>query len=224
MSDVDIEFESEKGLAGELRQAAAELFFDKGYEATTIREIATVLDVKSATLYYYFESKEHILYRVIRSTMDEVLAGLRMMLDREERVEDRLAGLLVNHVVMHALRPKETTLGETELRSLTDERRDDIVRMRDEYIALLVGVLEDGVRDGVFEVADPKVASFAIVALCTDVGIWFRPGGRLALEEMTHLYVNLVLRMVGAPLIDKVAVARLAGDARDFHEGLGEFA
>src|SRR5262249_15680194 len=131
----------EQTRARELQRAAAELFFSKGYEATTIREIAQALGIKSASIYYHWENKEAILFALSRSTMEQLAAGVRSELEPEATPDVQLAGVAVHHVVVHALRPKEAVLGETELRSLTGERLRDVLQMRDDYESLVAGVL-----------------------------------------------------------------------------------
>ena len=70
----------ERERAQELLRVAAELFFEKGYESTTTREIAEALEIKSASIYYHYESKEQILFELIRSTMEQLTAGVRLSL------------------------------------------------------------------------------------------------------------------------------------------------
>jgi AcrR family transcriptional regulator len=204
--------------ARELQRAAASLFFAKGYEATTIREIADALGIKSASLYYHWESKETILFDLIRSTMEQLVAGVRSVLDAEPRHDRRLAGVVVHHVVLHALRPREATLGETELRSLTGERYREVVGMRDGYELLVLGVLEGGARAGAFAALDLKLTAYSIISQCTNVGIWFRPDGRLSLDDVAATYAGFALRTAGGTELPPGEIAALAADARAFHE------
>jgi AcrR family transcriptional regulator len=204
--------------AREVQQAAAELFFTKGYEATTVREIAQALGIKSASIYYHWENKQAILFNLVRSTMEQLVAGVRSVLDEESRPDRRLAGLVVHHVVLHALRPKEATLGETELRSLTGTRLRNALRMRDDYEALVVTVLEEGARSAVFDILDFKLTAYSIISQCTNVGIWYREGGRLSLDEVAAVYANLALRTAGGPQVSTATISSLAADARAFHE------
>jgi AcrR family transcriptional regulator len=209
---------SERERARELQLAAAELFFTKGFEATTVREIARALGIKSASIYYHWENKEEILFDLIYSAMEQLVAGVRTVLDQEESPDRQLAGCVVHHVVIHALRPRETTLGETELRSLTGERRRDVLQLRDHYESLVLGVLEEGVRAGLFNALDPKLSTYAIISQCTNVGIWYRDAGRLGLDEIAAVYANFALRIVGGPEAEQATVSRLAASARAFHE------
>jgi hypothetical protein len=140
------------------------------------------------------------------------------VLDQEPRPELQLPGLVVNHVVMHALRPKEATLGETELRSLTGKRREEVQRMRDDYEAVVLGVLSEGAGSGVFDVLDLKLTAYAVISQSTNVGVWYREGGRLALDQLAAVYASFALRTVGGPQVEQSTIARLALDARAFHE------
>src|SRR5690242_21832512 len=117
----------------QIRRLAAEMFFERGYEATTMRELAAAIDIKTASLYYFFPNKEQILFDLIESVVKQLLLGARRLVDNERTHEQRLASLVVNHVVLHAMRPKESTLGDSELRSLTKKHLRANVRHRDEY-------------------------------------------------------------------------------------------
>jgi AcrR family transcriptional regulator len=204
--------------ARQIRSAAAELFFSKGYEAATLRDIARALGLRSATLYYYFPDKEAILFELCNSTMEELTEGAETVLGEEKTAETKLAGFVVNHIVAHALRPRETTLGDTELRSLTGARRKQVQGLRDRYEALLVDLLEEGGRLGAFEPLDVKLSAYAVLAQCTNVGIWFRGDGRLDLDAVCHVYANAALRVAGGPSASEPLVRRLCASARRRHE------
>jgi AcrR family transcriptional regulator len=208
----------ERTRARELQRAAAELFFSKGYEATTIREIAQALGIKSASIYYHWENKEMILFDLIRSTMEQLAAGVRSELEAQTDPDLQLAGVAVHHVVLHALRPKEAVLGETELRSLTGPRLRDVLRMRDDYESLVCGVVTEGVRRGLFDVLDLKLTAYSIISQCTNVGIWFRDDGRLGLEDVAAVYASFALRTAGGPSLPPAAISSLAANARSFHQ------
>jgi AcrR family transcriptional regulator len=204
--------------ARQIRAAAAELFFTKGYEAATLRELARALDLRSATLYYYFPDKEAILFEIISSTMEELTEGAETLLRQATAPELKLAGFVVNHIVAHALRPRETTLGDTELRSLTGERQARVQELRDRYEGLLVELLEEGGREGAFHPLDVKLSAYAILAQCTNVGIWFRADGRLDLDEVCHVYANAALRVAAGPPASQAVVRGLCDAARRRYE------
>jgi TetR/AcrR family transcriptional regulator, cholesterol catabolism regulator len=201
----------------EIEALAAEMFFDRGYESTTMRGIASVLQIKSASLYYYFPDKEQILFEIVTSVIEQLTLGAKRLAANEDRHELKLAAVVVNHVVLHTLRPKATTLGDTELRSLTGTRRAANIRARDKYERFFVGVLQDGAKHAGFDLLDPKLCAYALIAQGSNVGIWYRQDGRLALEDVAYVQVGLALRAVGAEPVERDAVSRLCDAARQLH-------
>ena len=196
-----------------IRQTAAERFFRQGYESTTVREIADALDIRAASIYYHYPDKQQILFELIDSTMTLLTDGVRAAVATEPRPADQLVAVVVHHVALHALRPLEATLGETELRSLTGERLDLAVAHRDAYEAIVVGVLRRGATTGALVAPDPKLAAYAVISMCTNVGIWFRPDGRLTLNEVAHAYATMAARLVGAAPPDPALVDRALAQA-----------
>jgi TetR/AcrR family transcriptional regulator, cholesterol catabolism regulator len=210
------------GRREQIRQLAAEMFFDRGYEATTMRELAAAIDIKTASLYYFFPNKEEILFELIESVVRQLIVGAKHLIAREQTPEHRLAGVVVNHVVLHAMRPKESTLGDSELRSLTKQHLRMNVRHRDDYERLVVGVLEDGRDTGTFSLIDTKLTAYALIAHSSHVGTWYRAGGRLSLQDVAEAYVALALRMVAADSLLEADVLRLVWDAQAFHEAFAD--
>jgi AcrR family transcriptional regulator len=206
----------------QIRQLAAEMFFERGYEATTMRELAAAIDIKTASLYYFFPNKEEILFVLIESVVRQLIVGAKHLVAREQTPEHRLAGVVVNHVVLHAMRPKESTLGDSELRSLTKQHLRTNVRHRDEYERVVVGVLEDGRTAGCFNLIEPKLTAYAVIAHSSHVGTWYRGNGRLSLETVADAYVALALRMVAASPLPEGDIKRLVRDAQAFHEAFTE--
>jgi AcrR family transcriptional regulator len=198
---------------GAIRRAAADRFFQQGYESTTVREIADALDIRAASIYYHYPDKQQILFELIDSTMTLLADGVREAVALQPDPAARLAAVVVHHVALHALRPREATLGETELRSLTGERLQLAVARRDAYEAIVVGVLDEGVRTGAFEPLDPKLTAFAVISMCTNVGIWYRPDGRLTLSEVARSYAAMATRLAGAAPVGPALVDRALAQA-----------
>lgn len=201
----------------EIRALAAEMFFDQGYESTTMRQIAAALKIKPGSLYYHFPNKEQILFDLVASTVRPLTAGAKQLASHESEHELKLAAVVVNHVVLHALRPKATTLGDTELRSLTGKRRAENIRVRDEYEGFVVDVLKRGARAKRFDLLDPKLTAYALIAQSSNVGIWYDPKGRLRLEQIAVVHVGLALRAVAGEPVAAAEVRRLCDAARAFH-------
>lgn len=209
--------EDQNDTRGEILAQAAKLIFDQGYEATTMRQIAARLKIKPGSLYYHFESKQDILFELVTSTVRPLTAGAIQLTSLEPEPELKLAAVVINHVVLHALKPTIATLADSELRSLDGHMRDEHLRARDEYEAVVIEVLRRGARAGRFDLLDPKLVAYALIAQSSNLGIWYDPAGRLRLERIASIHVAVAMRVVAADPIADADVKRICDAARAFH-------
>lgn len=117
--------------------AAADLFWTKGYDATTMSELASALGLRKASLYHHIRKKESLLYEFSLSSLDRISSAVKEALDPEANPLARLRALIEEHLVT-ALedRNKHATM-LTELRALTADERETILHLRDDYDLLV---------------------------------------------------------------------------------------
>jgi AcrR family transcriptional regulator len=112
--------------------AALLRFVEKGYHGATIREVAQRSGVSVAGLYHHFPSKLELLERLIDKTMDDLIATTEnAQADARFDPAAQLESVVVAHVFFHCHRPEESFVGNSELRSLSDDGRRRIVGKRD---------------------------------------------------------------------------------------------
>ncbi|MDX3381458.1 TetR/AcrR family transcriptional regulator [Streptomyces niveiscabiei] len=185
--------------ARRLLVAAVEAFAERGYHATTTRDIASRAGMSPAALYIHYKTKEELLHRISRIGHDKALGILRTAARREGSAADRLADAVSSFVRWHAVRRTTARVVQYELDALGPDARAEIVALRREVNAEVSGILDDGVASGEFDVIDVRGTTLAILSLCVDVARWFNVNGTRTPEEVGELYADLVLRMVGAP-------------------------
>ncbi len=176
-----------------ITDVAVDFFYRKGYFATSISEIARACGIQKASIYYHFPSKEHILYRIHRTTMDDLTAHLRGHLDEAEDVETRMRAAVRSHVRFHLNRQKETFIANSELRGLTPEHYRDIVAKRDGYERIIQDIIQEGCDAGSFAGGDVKILSYAVLTLCNAGAVWFKPSGRMSVDGIADIYEAFVL-------------------------------
>lgn len=180
-----------------IREAALRLFAQQGFAAVSMRQIAGEVGVQAGALYNYILDKQTLLFTLMRDHMDGLLAA------REKRADGggalaRLEDFTRFHIRYHIERPDEVFIAYMELRNLDPENFAVIEGLRRNYETELERILSDGVSEGVFFVADPKIASLAVIAMLTGVNTWYRPHGRLTLDDVETLYWDMVRGAVGA--------------------------
>jgi AcrR family transcriptional regulator len=177
-----------------ITDAAVDLFYQKGYFATSVSEIACQCGIQKASIYYHYPSKEAILFQIHKATMDELTAYLRGNLDDLTDVEARMRAAVRSHVRFHLHRQKETFIANSELRGLTLEHYGEIVGRRDTYEQIFQDIIRKGCESDVFAPVDVKILSYAILTLCNAGAIWFKPEGRMPVDAIADIYEAFVLQ------------------------------
>lgn len=108
----------------------------------------------------------------------------------------RLEAFVRFHIQFHHARPDAVFIAYMELRNLDAQNFTEIERLRGRYEAVLEAILRDGAATGVFDVADPKIATLAVIAMLTGVTTWFRDEGRLSLADVQDQYWDMVRKAV----------------------------
>ncbi|MGA5021083.1 TetR/AcrR family transcriptional regulator [Streptomyces griseoincarnatus] len=184
--------------ARRLLLAAVEAFAERGYHATTTRDIAGRAGMSPAALYIHYKTKEELLHRISRIGHEKALDILRTASRGEGTATERLADAVSSFVRWHARGRTTARVVQYELDSLGPDARAEIVGLRRQVDAEVRGIIEDGVRSGEFDVPDAPGTTLAVLSLCIDVARWFNVDGPRTPEEVGALYADLVLRMVGA--------------------------
>ncbi|MFB7208651.1 TetR/AcrR family transcriptional regulator [Streptomyces sp. NPDC056255] len=184
--------------ARRLLVAAVDAFAERGYHATTTRDIAGRAGMSPAALYIHYKTKEELLHRISRIGHDRALFVLEAAADSGGTAAERLAEAVRSFVRWHAERHTTARVVQYELDALGEEHRTEIVELRRRSDAVVRRIIGEGVQSGEFDVPDVPGTTLAVLSLCIDVARWFNEQGSRTPDEVGELYADLVLRMVAA--------------------------
>lgn len=185
-----------------------------------MRDIAKQLGISGPALYWHFQSKEDIFFSFLDSVLRGFVKSVEGAVDAES--PDQQMRQFVKAHVRAQLEQVDRTgayaklYGNAQLRnSLPADRNAELGRVERAYLEICKGILREGLQLGQFDFRELTPTAFAIINMCEYVITWFRPGGRLGVEEVSEVYADLVLRMLrpdaGQPLASAPApVARSA--------------
>lgn len=176
-----------------IAEVAINLFFRKGYFATSMSDIARGCGIQKASIYHHFPGKEDLLFSIMQATMTDLVAVLDKNLQDESDVECRMRSAVRSHVSFHLSHQKETFIASSELRGLSEEHFSLIVSLRDKYEKVFQELIEAGIAQGLFQPNDVKILSYAILTLCTAGATWYKHNGRLSAAEIVTIYENFIL-------------------------------
>ena len=180
------------GARGRLLHEAAKLFRDKGYERTTVRDLAAAVGIQSGSLFHHFRTKEEILKAVMVETIRLNTALMQAAVDAASTHRDKLQALIRAEL--------ESINGQTgeamavlvfEWRSLSEESQAYVLELRDIYEQLWLDVLEALRQDGVLA-ADPFVVRRMLTGALSWTVTWYRPDGGLTLDDLTAQVVAMM--------------------------------
>jgi AcrR family transcriptional regulator len=193
--------------------AACQLFADRGYRGTSMKDIAGALGVRAPSLYNHVSSKQEILFAIMDKAMDRALAALEKALAgvEEDDVPEQLRRATESLVLDFLRFPAEVTVCNTEVRSLEAANRLAIVAKRDQYAARVRGIIEEGCSSGCFSTRTPQIAAFAVLEMGNGAKSWFRPSGRYPDTFVAGEYGEFALRVVGYEPLGLGAVQEILG-------------
>ena len=179
-------------------EEAVKLFYARGFNGTTLDDIAAELGVTKPFIYTHFRSKVDLLAALctptIELSLDAVRAGAALPGTAAERLFHAVAGFTT--VVLR--RQANIAIYFREEKNLSPVALEEITSLRKRFDRTLSDLLEQGVAAGEFDVRDVRLAALAIGGMISWAYTWHRPSGRLTLDDMGAEMARLALRMVGA--------------------------
>ncbi|MEU6781086.1 TetR/AcrR family transcriptional regulator [Nonomuraea angiospora] len=189
---------SSSGSASERRdhlvKLAAELFARKGFQATTVREIADEAGILSGSLYHHFDSKETIVDEVLSTFLDDLIARYRAAIDTSADARTVLSEMV--RIGFGTLEPHRAaiTVMQNDWNYLRQfERFNYLVKAEDEVEQIWVTQIKAGQAAGLFRSdVDPKLTYRMIRDTIWVAVRWFRPGGRLNTAGLAEHYITVL--------------------------------
>jgi AcrR family transcriptional regulator len=172
----------------EVLRAASELFLEKGYEATSTADIAERLGIRRASIYYYLETKEGLLFELMENVYSGFLVAAEEIRRADGSASERLRRLIRKHVSYLLENLVPTTLYLTEFRSLTPEHLAVVARQEEAYRRAVRELVEQAQREGsVRPEVDPEIATMALLGAANWIHRWYRDG-KASPEEIVRQF------------------------------------
>ena len=176
----------------ELLTVAQRLFSERGYEATSVRDIADALAIKAGSLYSHIETKEDLLWEILCGAADRFFQAVRPIVDSNLVTVEKLRRLIAAHVRVITESAEAAAVYNTEWRHLTQPRRKEFAARRDAYERIVRGLVHDAIREGTFGDVDEKFATLLILSSINWIYQWYRPDGPMTPDEIARRITDLL--------------------------------
>lgn len=162
----------------EIIDAAAQVFYEKGYDAASTQDIADLVGILKGSLYYYVESKEDFLFEVIKETNNAALGVLGRVQASAGGPAEKLDALARAHLEFYFANRIKATVFFRELDALSLERRKELHEVTHVYRMFIAELITAGQAQGVVNPRlDPPIAALAMVEMLNSVSRWYDPEG-----------------------------------------------
>ncbi|MDA8280405.1 MAG: TetR/AcrR family transcriptional regulator [Actinomycetota bacterium] len=183
----------------EILDAAAEIFREKGYEATSTQDIADAVGLLKGSLYYYIDSKEDLLAAIIDDAYTGALQALEQAKATPGNALQKIRSIIESYVDYFIANQVKMAVLFRDFRSLSDERQQIIAGERDQYLDEVRSLLRQGQAEGlVAPDLDPKLASIGITGMVNSLSQWYHPSGPSTPAEISEAFARLVVAGVSA--------------------------
>jgi len=193
---------------------AARVFSEKGYEGASIRDISRSSGVSLSGLYYYFESKQELLYLIQIHAFTGILRRLERRLAGLDDPEDRLRALVSNHIDYFLRHPPEMKVLAHEDEALDDPYRREVIEIKRRYYQIARGIFQDLRASGRVRRVNPRVAVLSLFGMMNWIYKWHNPrvdpqADRLA-ETVASIFLGGVANGRGAQRVPAGPLGRRA--------------
>lgn len=187
------EMRQSDGRAAEVYRTAARIILEKGYDATSVSDIADALGITKAGLYHYIKGKTALLYEIMKYALEEleraVLVPARDIADPGER----LRFVVTTHARLVMRGDGAVTILVEEARALTSAQNRNVRRMKRKYLDCLRDTLDELKQQGRLRDVDTTVAAFSITGAINWLSRWYRPDGPLTAEDVAMQTADVTL-------------------------------
>lgn len=188
-----------------LRRAAA-VFREKGFHGAGMREIAAGLEMTPGNLYYYFRSKEDLLYACQHISLTRLIESAQAILAREVESDVGLRALIAAHLDL-TLDELGGSAAHVEFHALPEDLLAEIVEMRDTYEKQIRALIGRGIEAGTFRPVDAKLTTMALLGALNWSVVWFKPEGRWSTPDLIAGFAEV--------FVDGLCVSRAQPPARE---------
>ncbi len=177
--------------------AARRLFYEKGYERTTLDDIADRLEVTKQFIYSYYKNKTELLHEISMQCINECLKVQSRILGSKITIPEKLARMVDEVAQVIITYQAHTIIYLREEMNLDPGIARTIREQRNEFDHRVMKLLKDGMRSGAFQVVDERITARCIGGMLTWCALWYRDLGVLSPAAIGQLVSQNVMRMVG---------------------------
>jgi AcrR family transcriptional regulator len=176
-----------------IQEAAAQLFRDKGYAATSMRDLAEAVNLKASSLYNHISSKEEILKEICFANAYRFLSIMEEVEATTVSPQEKVRQLLGLHIRTAMQDTTSVTAFNDEWRHLSEPELSEFRALRKDYEGRFLAIIKEGIETGQFQALQPKLMLYTIFSSVRWLYDWYQPGKRLSAEAVEKEIARFIM-------------------------------
>ena len=190
---VEMELTVKKSRKEQIAEKATALFQERGYAATSMRDLAQVLGIEAASLYSHIKSKEEILQKICFRMAEEFFNAWNEVELENQSFADKMEKAMVAHVKVITKDTAASAVFFNEWRHLSEPHLSEFLDMRNDYEGRFISIIKEGIAAGEFSPVDEKFTMLTVLSSLNWTHNWYKPSGNLSPEEVGQRLAALLL-------------------------------
>lgn len=177
----------------QITQVAQNMFREKGYSATSMRDLAKIIGIEPASLYSHIKSKEEILQEICCRIAEEFFQAINEAVRRDAPADERLRQAIRSHVKIIVDNRDASAVFFHEWRFLNEPALSEFKRLRTRYEDIFKNILKDGMAFGLFKTIDLNFLVYTIFSSMNHLHEWYKEGGSMGAGKIGDELAEVVL-------------------------------
>jgi AcrR family transcriptional regulator len=173
--------------------AGEKLFNEKGYLATSVRDLADAVGMEAASLYSHYKSKEDILWTIADRCANEFFESVKPIAASQLHTQKKLTDMIIAHVGVITRNIDASAVFFREWRHIAEPRRSAYAKLRNDYEAIFKEVVRQGIQENLFKNYDEGFSTRTIMSALNWTHTWYRSDGELSSEEIGQHLAGILL-------------------------------
>lgn len=179
-------------IEAEILRVAADIFSERGYQATTLDDIAAAAHISRATFYTYFPSKAELLRRMYRQVTSTTQAAIERIAAEALPVPEKLRRIIRYQIAYLTAHKPLVQVFFAEVFNLPPEMSRSVTQANRAFSRVIEQVVEEGVRTGALIPLNPKRFTYALIGMCNWTPRWYRPGGEWTADAIADEFIRIL--------------------------------
>jgi len=175
-----------------LFQSASRMFCERGFHATSIREIADEVGIQGGSIYSHFESKDDLLWHIVQQAADRFFSAIIPVADMDVGITQKLRKAVGAHVEVITSDVDAAAVYTMEWRHLASPHREAVTKLRDDYEGVWRKMVDQGIREGYLAASDAASAARFILSSVNYLFTWYRPDGSMSAEDVGIMMADYI--------------------------------